>query len=75
MAAHLNITMDESLYARLKEELPAKGISAFIEQAVREKLRPGRGQLDREYAAAAKEDWRHAVSADWAATEAESWPE
>jgi Arc/MetJ family transcription regulator len=75
MPAHLNITMDEALYARLKEELPAKGISAFIEQAVRAKLRPGREQLDREYAAATKEAWRQGVSEDWAATDGEAWPE
>lgn len=67
--------MDEGLYARLKEELPPKRISAFIEEAVRAKLRPDRETLARAYKAAAKETWRKKVSDEWAGLEADEWPE
>lgn len=75
MAAHLNITMDEELYLRLKEELPPKGISAFIEDAVRAKLRPSRAALEQAYKAASKEAWRRKFSEEWSATEVDEWPE
>ncbi len=75
MAAHLSITLDEALYERLKRELPPKRISAFIEEAVRARLRPDRKTLDAAYRAAAKEPWRRGLSAEWAVTEVESWPD
>jgi hypothetical protein len=75
MPAHLNITMDDALYVRLKRELPPKRISAFIEEAVRAKLRPSRSELERAYKAASKEVWRQKLARDWAATEVEEWPE
>jgi Arc/MetJ family transcription regulator len=75
MASHLNITMDDALYERLKRELPCKRISAFIEEAVRARLRPSKAEL----AAASKEAWRIQESANWAALEVngdrEEWPE
>ncbi len=74
MPVRLNITMDEDLYNRLKKELPAKGISAFIEDAVRARLYPGKGELDAAYKAASAEKWRRRLSADWKATETEDWP-
>lgn len=40
MAVRLNITMDEDIYTRLKQEVPPKKISAFISSAVRTKLHP-----------------------------------
>jgi hypothetical protein len=73
--AHLSITMDEALYARLKRELPPKRISAFIEEAVRAKLRPDRKTLDAAYKAAAREPWRARLAGDWSPTEVEAWPE
>lgn len=75
MSVRLNITIDEQLYHRLKKELPPKGISAFIEDAVRARLFPGKRELDSAYKAAARERWRRRVSGDWAATDAEEWPE
>jgi hypothetical protein len=42
MPVRLNITMDEDLYRRLKKELPAKGISSFINKAVRARVHPDR---------------------------------
>lgn len=74
MTVRLNITMDDALYRRLKRELPAKRISAFIVESVRSRLRPGRRELDAAYAAASKEPWRTETSDDWSATETEGWP-
>lgn len=75
MPVRLNITIDEDLYRRLKKELPPKGISSFIEASVRARLFPDRRTLDAAYKAARDERWRKGVAADWAATEAEHWPE
>ncbi len=75
MAARLNITMDEDIYRRLKRELPPKGISAFINEAVRARLAPDRRSLDAAYQAASREPWRRELSDDWSATEGEGWPE
>jgi hypothetical protein len=59
---------------RLKQELPPKRISAFIEEAVRAKLGPDRRTLDAAYQAAAKESWRRDLAGDWFPTEVEAWP-
>jgi Arc/MetJ family transcription regulator len=75
MAVRLNITIDEELYRRLKEELPPKGISAFIGAAVKAKLAPDRKALDAAYKAASRERWRRELSRDWEATEGEGWPD
>jgi hypothetical protein len=75
MSAHLNITMDEALYLRLKKELPPKRISAFIEEAVRAKLKPSKSDLEAAYKAAAKESWRTQFAEDWSWTETDEWPE
>ena len=73
--ARLNIILSDDLYRRLKRELPVKRISAFIEDAVRGRLRPDRRTLDAAYRAARKERSGDPVVADWEATEAETWPE
>ena len=75
MPAHLSITIDRAVYARLKRELPPKRISAFIEEAVRAKLRPDRRALDAAYRAASAERWRGTLAHDWSRTEGEEWPE
>ena len=75
MAVRLNITMDEELYARLKTELPPKRISAFINDAVRAKLRPDKKALDAAYKAARKDEARGELAKDWETTEIEGWPE
>ena len=75
MSVRLNITMDEDLYRRLKKELPPKGISSFINKAVRARIRPGRRALDDAYKAASKERWRFKVEQEWKPTETEGWPE
>lgn len=74
MPVRLNITIDEDVYERLKNELPPKGISRFISDAVRARLRPGREELDRAYRAAAREGWRKAEADDWGAIDTEDWP-
>ena len=71
----LNITMDEALYRRLKRELPPKGISAFIEIAVRERLFPEPRALAAAYRQASRENWRRRLGRDWSATDVEAWPE
>lgn len=75
MSVRLNITMDETLYKRLKKELPPKGISAFINEAVRARLHPDRRTLDAAYKAARSERWRGELADDWNPTEAEGWPD
>lgn len=75
MAVRLNITMEEDLYRRLKDELPPKRISAFINDAVRARLYPDRRTLDAAYKTARKEGWRKQVAEDWVDTETEDWPE
>lgn len=74
MPVRLNITIDEDVHRRLKDELPAKGISRFINDAVRARLRPGRDDLDRAYKAASRERWRKTEADDWSTTETEGWP-
>lgn len=74
MAVRLNITMEEDIYSRLKQEVPPKKISAFISSAVRAKLHPDRKSLDDAYRAARKERWRKELENDWEATEGEGWP-
>jgi hypothetical protein len=72
---HLNITLDEHLYRRLKQRAAPKKLSAFIAKALDEKLGPGPVELEAAYREAAKEPWRKALSEEWAATELEAWPE
>ncbi len=74
MSVRLNITMDEKLYRRLKKEIPRRGISGFIEAAVRNCLRPDRKSLEAAYAAASREPWREELEKDWEPTEVEGWP-
>ena len=76
MPVRLNITIDEDVHERLKRDLPPKGISRFINDALRARLRPAREQLDAAYrAAAAREKWRRSEAREWAGTDVESWPE
>ena len=75
MSVRLNIIMEERVYKRLKRQVPAKRLSAFINEAVRTKLLPDKRTLDAAYRAARKEMWRHSLSQDWAVTETEGWPE
>ena len=74
MPVRLNITIDEDTYTRLKEELPPKGISRFINEAVRARLRPGPDELKAAYQAAAKERWRRTEADDWSPLDTEDWP-
>jgi len=75
MPVRLNITMDEDLYHRLKKDLPPRGISSFINRAVRAQIHPDRRTLDAAYKAASKEGWRRGLLREWSAAEIEGWPE
>jgi hypothetical protein len=75
MPVRLNITIDEDVHERLKRDLPPKGISRFINDAIRHRLRPSREALDDAYKAAAREPWRGASAVEWSATDVEGWPE
>jgi hypothetical protein len=75
MSVRLNITIDEDVHERLKRELPAKGISRFINDAIRARLRPSEAALDEAYKAAANEPWRKTMARDWSATDTAKWPE
>lgn len=75
MPVRLNITIDEDVHERLKRELPSKGISRFINDAVRARLRPSGDVLDEAYKKAARERWRHTEAREWQATDVEGWPE
>jgi hypothetical protein len=72
---HLNITLDEELYLRLKAKAPAKKLSAFIASALRDRLGPDAKELEQAYRAAAKESWRLTLADEWSRTELEAWPE
>ena len=74
MAVRLNIVMDDELYRRLKRDLPPKGISRFINDAVRAHLHPDRPTLDAAYKAARKERWRTQLAEDWSVTDTQGWP-
>lgn len=74
MAVRLNLTMDEDIYPRLKQEVSSKKISAFISSAVRAKLHPDTKNLDAAYRAARKERWRNELEDDWKNMEGEGWP-
>jgi hypothetical protein len=75
MSVRLNIIMEEAVYKRLKQQVPPKRLSAFINEAVRAKLRPDKKTLDAAYKAARAEAWRSTLTKEWAVTETEGWPE
>ncbi len=71
----LNIILDDDLYRRIKRQLPPKGLSAFINEAVRARLSPDVKTLDAAYRAASREKWRQRLGRDWELTEVEDLPE
>jgi hypothetical protein len=74
MPVRLNITIDEDVHERLKRDLPAKGMSRFINDAIRARLRPSREALDTAYKAAARESWRASEGGEWSVSDVEGWP-
>ncbi len=73
MSVRLNITMDNDVYARLKKEVPAKKLNAFISAVVRARLHPDANMLDAAYQAARSERWRKVLDEDWQHIDAEGW--
>ena len=65
LSVRLNITMDDDVYARLKKEVPAKNLSAFISGAVRAKLHPDAQALNAAYQSVSREQWRAGLAEDW----------
>jgi hypothetical protein len=58
----------------VKRELPARGISRFINDAIRPRLRLTGSALDEAYEAAAREPWPKAAAHEWQDTDIERWP-
>jgi hypothetical protein len=75
MPVRLNIIMEEAVYKRLKQQVPTKRMSAFINEAVQTKLRPDPKALNAAYKAASMEKWRNSLSEDWVVAETEGWPQ
>ena len=75
MSVRLNIIMEEAVYKRLKQQVPPKRMSAFINEAVRTKLYPDKKTLNAAYKASRTEAWRNTLCEDWAVAETEGWPE
>jgi hypothetical protein len=75
MPVRLNITIDEDVHERLKRDLPAKGMSRFINDAIRARLRPSPATLDEAYKAATRERQRQVEAGEWGVTDVEDWPE
>ncbi len=69
----MSITIDEKLYRRLKRTAGQRGMSRFIAEAVREKLRSSEDELYKEYVAAQRDEERGQVLDDWDALEIEGW--
>ena len=69
----MSITIDEKLYSRLKRTAGQRGMSRFIAEAVREKLRSSEDELYKEYLAAQRDNERRQVLDDWNTLETEGW--
>lgn len=69
MSVRIAITMDDDLHARLKKKVPTQGLSAFITDAIRAKLRQDAKTLNAAYQAASNEQWRAGVAEDWKHTD------
>ncbi len=74
MSIRLNIIIDDDVYASLKRDCPTKGISRFINAALRARLRPSDEALKRAYQAMANEPWRQDLAREWDAI-GDVWPE
>jgi metal-responsive CopG/Arc/MetJ family transcriptional regulator len=69
----MSVSIDEGLYRRLKIAAGNRGMSRFIAEAVREKLRDSESRLIEEYRTAQNDPDRQQIVEDWDAIEAEGW--
>lgn len=69
----MSVTLDEDLYGKLRKAAGPRGVRRFVEQTLRERLRPPRQALSREYLAASRDPDRLEVLKDWDALETEGW--
>jgi hypothetical protein len=65
--------MDEELYRRLKMAAGSRGMSRFIAEAVRERLRDRESRLREEYQTAEHDPDRQEIVKDWDAIGTEGW--
>jgi hypothetical protein len=69
----MSITVDEDLYRDLKRTAGPRGMSKFIADSVRRRLRSAQTSLYEEYLDASKDKDRQQVIEDWETTETEGW--
>jgi metal-responsive CopG/Arc/MetJ family transcriptional regulator len=69
----MSVNIDDDLYRRLKRAAGNRGMSRYIAEAVRERLRGSESQLHEEYQAAAVDPERQRIAQDWGAIETEGW--
>ena len=65
--------MDEELYRSLKRAAGNRGMSRFIAEAVRERLRDTEKRLRDEYSEAENDLDRQEIVKDWDAVDTEGW--
>ena len=69
----MSIVMQEDLYRELKKVAGPRGMSRFISDAVRTRLRRKRPRLEEEYASAERDRRRQRELKDWDAISGERW--
>lgn len=69
----MSISIEDELFRRLKRTAGSRGMSRFIAEAVREKLKESEGRLQHEYQEAAGDPERRETLEDWDAIETEGW--
>ena len=74
MPVRVNVILETEVYRQLKKQVPAKKLSAFLNEAAKARLSPNRAALDAAYKAASRERWRRQLAEDWKVTEGEGWP-
>jgi metal-responsive CopG/Arc/MetJ family transcriptional regulator len=69
----MSVSMDEELYRSLKRAAGNRGMSRFIAEAVRERLRDTEKRLRDEYSEAENDLDRQEIVKDWDAVDTEGW--
>lgn len=74
MTVRLNITLPEDTYQRLKQQARPKGMSAYIDEALKLRLKTDRAALDEAYRQSWSDEARFEEAADWTAVDVDGWP-
>jgi predicted CopG family antitoxin len=69
----MSVSIADDLYRRLKRTAGSRGMSRFISEAVRAKLRESESELVNEYRDAENDPERRQVVKDWDVAETEGW--